>query len=201
MLRVGVILITAVLITTTLIAVIVPSDQTPALTSYVLSIDSTAGGNVTSPGVGDFTYYEGTVVYLMATPHAGYHFVDWTGNVSTISNINRAATGITINGSYSITANFEEDPPVQYMLAILSAPGGSVIVPGEGTFTYDVGAVVNLVATPGPDYKFLKWSGDVDAVADVNAVSTNITMSGNHTYILVCANFQENPPVCGVPRD
>jgi hypothetical protein len=57
--------------------------------------------------------------------------------------------------------------------------------------------VVNLVATPAPDYKFLKWSGDVDAVADVNAVSTNITMSGNRSYILICANFRESPPVCG----
>jgi hypothetical protein len=196
--RIGIFLITVALLTTTaLIGGTVSSRQAPASPSYVLTIGSTAGGNVTAPGVGNFTYYEGTVIYLVATPHPGYHFVDWTGNVSTISNVKRPATSITINGSYSIMANFEEDPPVQYMLAILSAPGGSVIIPGEGTFTYDVGTVVNLVATPAPDYKFLKWSGDVDAVADVNAVSTNITMSGNRSYILICANFRESPPVCG----
>jgi len=192
MMRIGIVLITvALLITTTLVGGVVPRGQTPASPSYALTIGSTAGGNVTTPGVGNFTYYEGAVIYLVATPHAGYHFVDWTGNVSTINNINRAATSVTINGSYSIMANFEEDPPVRYMLAILSAPGGSVIIPGEGTFTYDVGTVVSLVATTAPDYKFLKWSGDVDAVADVNAVSTNITMSGNHSYILICANFRE----------
>jgi hypothetical protein len=200
--RIGIFLITVALLTTTaLIGGTVSSRQAPASPSYVLTIGSTAGGNVTAPGVGNFTYYEGTVIYLVATPHAGYHFVDWTGNVSTINNVNRAATSVTINGSYSIMANFEEDPPVQYMLAILSAPGGSVVIPGEGTFTYDVGTVVNLVATPAPDYKFLKWSGDVDAVADVNAVSTNITVSGNRSYILICANFRENTPVCGSPRN
>jgi hypothetical protein len=201
MMRVSIFLITvALLIATALVAGAVPSGQTPASPSYVLTIDSSSGGNVTTPGVGNFTYYEGTVVYLLATPHAGYHFVNWTGNVSTISNVKRLATSITINGSYSIMANFEVDPPIRYMLAILSTPGGSVIIPGEGTFTYDAGTVVNLLATPASGYEFSKWSGDVDTIVDVNATSTNITMSGNHSYILICANFRESPGVCGGTR-
>ena len=195
--RISIFLITvALLITAALIAGTVPRGQTPASPSHILAIASTTGGNVTTPGVGNFTYYEGTAVNLVATPHAGYHFVGWTGNVSTISNVNRAATSITVNGEYSIMANFEVDPPVQYMLAILSSPVGSVISPGEGTFTYDAGTVVNLVATPASGYKFFKWSGDVDTIANVNATSTNITMSGNYSYILICANFRESPPVC-----
>jgi hypothetical protein len=199
--RVSIVLITLALLTVAaLVAVAVPRGQAPASPSYTLTIAGSAGGNVTTPGVGNFTYYEGTVIYLLATPHAGYHFVDWSGNVSTISNVKRLATSITINGSYSIMANFEVDPPAQYMLAVMSAPGGSVIIPGEGTFTYDVGTVVNLVAAPAPDYEFLKWSGDVDAVADVDAASTNITVGGNDSYILVCANFRESPGVCGGSR-
>ena len=174
----------------------VPCEETPASPSYILIIASTTGGHVTTPGVGNFTYYKGTVINLVATTHAGYHFVDWTGNVSTIGNVNRAATSITMNGEYSITANFEVNPPVQYMLAILSTPGGSVIIPGERTFTYDAGTVVNLVATPTRGYEFFKWSGDVDTITNVNTTSTNITMSGNDTYILICANFRESPPVC-----
>jgi len=86
------------------------------------------------------------------------------------------------------------------MLAVMSTPGGSIIIPGEGTFTYDAGTVVSLVATPGPDYEFLKWSGDVDAVADIDAASTNITVGGNRSYILICANFRESPGVCGGSR-
>ena len=198
MMRVGIFSIAAaLLIATALVAgAVVPHGQSPVSPSYTLTIASSDGGNVTAPGIGNFAYREGTVAYLIATPHTGYHFVSWTGNVGAINSVHRAATSITMNGNYSIVANFEEDPPVQYMLAILSAPGGSIIIPGEGTFTYDVGTVVSLVATPAPDYRFLKWSGDVDAVADVNAVSTNITMSGNRSYIVVCANFREER-TCG----
>ena len=35
---------------------------------YTLAISNTAGGSVTTPGVGNFTYDEGTVVDLVATP-------------------------------------------------------------------------------------------------------------------------------------
>jgi Divergent InlB B-repeat domain len=174
--------------------------------SYALSIDSTAGGvvtvdNVTIPGKTSFAYDAGTVVSLNATPDSGYEFVRWTGDVGTVDNVHASETTITMNGNYYIVANFQVPAPVQYMLAILSSAGGSVIIPGEGSFTYDAGMVVNLVATPASRYKFFKWSGDVDTIADVNAASTNITMSGNYTtsgnyYICVCANFREAPTLC-----
>jgi hypothetical protein len=76
---------------------------------YDLNISSTAGGNVTEPGVGTHTYDAGTVVNLTATPNAGYDFVNWTGNVSTIADDEDATTTITMNGDYSIIANFEEE--------------------------------------------------------------------------------------------
>lgn len=201
MMRLGIFLITeALLIAMALISGAAPSGQTAASPSCILTIAGTSGGNVTTPGAGDFAYYEGTVITLVATPHAGYHFVNWTGNVSTIGNSERATTSITVNGDYSIMANFELDPPARYMLAILSTPGGSVISPGDGTFTYDAGTVVSLVVTPASGYRFFLWSGNVDTVTDVSATSTSITMSGNDTYILICANFRENSPACGGVR-
>ena len=197
MIRLGTVLITVVLLAApALIGGTVPSDEMPASPIYILTIASTTGGNVTTPGAGSFAYYGRTVINLVAKPLAGYRFVYWTGNVSTISNVNRAVTSITMKGNYSIMANFEADLPVQYMLAILSTPGGSVVIPGEGTRTYDAGTVVNLVATPARGYKFFKWSGDLDTIANVSATSTSITMSGNHSYIVICANFREDPPVC-----
>ncbi len=74
-------------------------------TQYNLTITSTTGGSVT-PGVGSHTYDAGTVVDLVATPDANYHFVNWTGNTGTIANVNAASTTITMNGNYTITANF-----------------------------------------------------------------------------------------------
>ncbi|MDH4366685.1 MAG: hypothetical protein OEV57_00905 [Dehalococcoidia bacterium] len=75
--------------------------------SHTLTIDSTAGGSVSTPGEGAFTYEAGTVVTLVATPDVGYQFVRWTGNVSRVADIYTATTNITMNGDYSITAHFE----------------------------------------------------------------------------------------------
>jgi branched-chain amino acid transport system substrate-binding protein len=84
---------------------------------YSLTISGTEGGSVTTPGEGTFTYNVGTVVSLKATPDADYHFVRWIGDVSTIANVNAAATNITLNGDYEITANFEETPPITFAVA------------------------------------------------------------------------------------
>ncbi len=78
---------------------------------YDLITASTAGGSVTTPGQGTSTYYEGAAVELVAEAEEGYHFVEWTGDVGTIADIYAATTTITMNGDYSITANFEEIPP------------------------------------------------------------------------------------------
>jgi len=73
---------------------------------YDLTIASTSGGVVTTPGEGAFTYNEGKVVRLVARPCVGYFFVKWTGDVATIETVNCFLTTITMNGDYSITANF-----------------------------------------------------------------------------------------------
>jgi hypothetical protein len=81
---------------------------------YTLTVASTAGGNVTTPGEGTFTYDTGTLVSLNATPAAHYRFVEWTGDVGTIANVNAAQTTITMNDTYSITANFKVNPPINW---------------------------------------------------------------------------------------
>jgi len=80
---------------------------TPGLTQYDLTISVTEGGEVVTPGEGTFTYNEGTLVTLIVFPHSGYDFVNWTGDVETIGDINAASTTITVNGDYQIIANFE----------------------------------------------------------------------------------------------
>jgi len=75
-------------------------------TTYTLTIGSTAGGSVT-PAVGPHTYDAGTSVNLTATPDADYHFVEWTG--APIDGVENAATTITMNGDYTVTANFGFD--------------------------------------------------------------------------------------------
>ena len=147
-----------------------------------LTIDSTEGGSVTTPGEGVFTYDEGTVVDLVAEAEEGYRFVEWTGDVGTIADVKAATTTITMNGDYSITANFV----AIYDLTVSSTGGGSVTTPGEGVFTYDDGTVVDLVAEAEEGYRFVEWTGDVGTIADVYAATTNITMNGDYS---ITANF------------
>jgi len=175
--RVGVFMITAALI-----AGMVGCDGGGV--EYDLIIANTAGGVVTTPGEGTFTYDEGTVVNLTAEALWGYEFANWTGDVYTIADVNNATTTITMNDDYLIAAKFAVEP--QYNLIITSTEGGEVTKPGEGIFAYDEGTVVDLVATPDDGYRFANWTGDVGTIADVNAAATTITMNGDY---FITANF------------
>jgi hypothetical protein len=151
-----------------------------------LTISSTPGGGVKTPGEGTFIYTAGAVVDLVAEPGVHYHFVEWTGNVGTIADVNAAATNITMYDSYSITANFKLMPG-WYSLTISSTDGGEVRTPGEGTFIYNADAVVNLIAQPDEGYQFVKWTGNVSAITDVYAAETTITMNDSYS---ITANFE-----------
>jgi len=98
---------------------------------YFLTIYSTKGGSVSTPGRETFAniefdgatmfFYPGTgdtVVDLVATPFSSnWEFVNWTGDVGVIANPDAATTIITItpDRDYEITANFqltsEEETP------------------------------------------------------------------------------------------
>ena len=167
--------------------------------SVTLTMDSTTGGvvtvdNMTIPRESMLTYDAGTVVSLNATPDSGYRFVRWTGDVYTVDNIRAYETIIIMNGNYSIVADFEVLPPVQYILNIIGPAHGSVITHGEGRFfIYEEGTVVDLIAEPDSGYEFARWTGDVDTIANVNASSTTITMNGDY---YISAHLREIPLDC-----
>jgi len=155
-----------------------------------LTISNTHGGLVTTPGGGEFLYEAGTVVHLVADPDAFYQFVNWTGNVDTIADVNATETTITMDDSYAITANFE---PIQglHSLATSSTPGGSITEPGEGIFLHFAGTEVTLIAEPNEGYQFVNWTGDVVTITDVYDVTTTITMNDNYS---ITANFESLYP-------
>jgi len=160
------------------------------VTTYDLTISSTEGGLATTPGEGIFTYGEASVIGLAAEDEEDYRFVQWTGDVGAIADVYAASTTITMNGGYSVAANFEEIPSVQYDLTTFSTEGGSVTEPGEGVFTFDGGTVADLVATPDEGYQFVDWTGDVDTIVDIEAAATAITMNGDYS---ATANFVAAP--------
>jgi hypothetical protein len=173
--RLGTFLITAALI----VGIAGCEGSCGAPLQYLLSIFSTEGGQVIISGEGP--YDEGTVVTLEAVADECYEFVNWTG--ATFADPNSATTTITIDEAKSVTANFAL---LSYDLTADSTDGGEVSIPSEGTFPYDCGTVVDLVATPDAYYGFVEWTGDVDTIADVYAASTTITMKGHYS---ITANF------------
>ena len=159
----------------------------PGTADYTLTVSSTEGGEVVAPGEGTFAYSGEDVVELVAGPASGYRFVNWSGDVDEIANVNAASTIITMNDDYSVIANFEVAVSARYSLTVSSTEGGSVTTPGEGTFSYDGGRAVSLVATPDSGYQFVNWTGNVQTIANVNAASIIIKMDDNYSVV---ANFE-----------
>jgi hypothetical protein len=79
---------------------------------YNLTVSATVGGWVITPGEGTFTRNGGMVVNLVAREHVSYGFVNWTGDVQTIDDVNADSTFIVMEDHYSITANFEKEEAV-----------------------------------------------------------------------------------------
>ncbi|MCH8215648.1 MAG: leucine-rich repeat domain-containing protein [Planctomycetes bacterium] len=151
----------------------------------ILTVSSTTGGSTTTPaGDGEFSYYCGSIVPLVGSPQIGYHFVNWKGDKGTIGNTSDPVTTITMNGDYTIQANFALDT---HSLTISSSAGGSVTAPGEGSFgSYSYGTVVNIVATPQTGYRFVNWTGDTGTLANTSDPTTTIAMNGDYS---IQANF------------
>jgi hypothetical protein len=130
------------------------------------------------------------VVNLVAEAEEGYHFVNWTGNVDTIVNIGEASTTITMQGDYSITANFWEGEPCFIATAIYGTPMAEEIqilrqFRDEYLLTSPVGqALVDLYyrvsppiaefITEHPSLKLIVRAGLLPAVA-MATVSINTT--------------------------
>jgi hypothetical protein len=169
-------------------------ESNEAIDHRSLTVSSTSGGSVTSPGQGLFKYDHGTAVSIKATSQANYHFVNWTGTAvdsGKVPDPNAASTTVTADADYTLRANFAID---QRTLTISSTAGGSVSTPGQGAFQYDHGTPANVVATPQADYYFVNWTGtavDSGKVPDPNAASTTVTADADYT---LQANFAEVPP-------
>mgnify|MGYP001117033929 CR=1 FL=1 len=161
-------------------------EPAPAPAGFTLSTSvSPIGAGSVSPSSGD--YQQGDPISIRATPSAGYTFAHWSGDVGTIADVNAASTTITMDSDYSIIANFEVIPPVQYGLTISSTAGGQVTTPGEGMYTYAAGTVVKILATADAGYTFTHWS------SDASGTSTTVTVTMNSDKTLV-AHFTEIPP-------
>jgi hypothetical protein len=156
------------------------------IAKQTLISSSTDGGNVTTPGEGNFQFDNGTVADLVATADANYRFVNWTGTAVTagkVANPNSAATTVTMDGDYDIAANF-----VINQLAITGTAGANGSISPSGTFNKESGSSQLFTATPTTGYYEVdKWK--VDGV-DVQTGGTTYTLSNITAAHTVAVSFK-----------
>jgi uncharacterized repeat protein (TIGR02543 family) len=162
--------------------------------SYDLTIAATTGGS-TTPAAGTDTYDEGEVVDLTATPDDGYVFVNWTGDVDTVADVNDATTTITMDDDYSITANFAEEA-WDYVISLdFHCTAGSTSSLWEYVHEPWIQAVQNAAGPDGGKFEFTVTFGETpygpedsltalsDGVVDVGQLSTDTFNLGAIGYL------------------
>ena len=132
------------------------SDVTP-ISKYTLSVTSTDGGTVSSPGG---SYNEGSSVTITTTPNSEYIFENWS-NGSTENPLT-----ITVNQNISLTANFVKR---KYPLTINIQGEGTVreeivsSAKSSDPTEYNSGTTVRLTAVPSGEWNvFDSWTGDIN---------------------------------------
>jgi hypothetical protein len=139
---------------------------------------------------------DGTVVAVGRSDYGQSSVGDWTDIIQVSAGYShtvglRADGTVLAAGPEVEIANWNLGS-VGLFLTISTTAGGDVTQPGQGTFPYYPGTVLNLMARPEDGYRFVKWTGDAGTIANVGARQTTITMDGNYS---VMASFEENPPV------
>lgn len=148
--------------------------------AYALTISSSNGGTVITPGEGSFDCDIGAVILLEAVPIIGYRFVAWSGAVDTVADVNASETTITMYGDYSITAIFEPE---------------GVALGGIKGHVYDkeTGDPIS-----GVNVSFQLYSGQTDPQGyyEISDIPT-----GTHTFTFVAGGYKVAQRVASIIKD
>ena len=146
--------------------------------SYSVSTGASPAAGGTTSGGG--SYDSGSVVTVVATPNAGYSFVNWTegGVVASAS----ASYAFAASADRTLVANFA---PISYSISTSASPAAGGSISGGGSYNY--GSAVTVVATPNAGYSFVNWTeGGLVASASASyafAASADRTLMANFAPI------------------
>jgi gliding motility-associated-like protein len=168
-------------------------------------VQAPGNGNVTINSVAiaapaTIQYTSGTLLNLVATPVAGYNFVNWQAANHTILPGNTSA-----NANFSITtddtlyANFAAIPDSDNIVVIVNPVGtGNVTINANALGAYPAnliypdGTPLNILATPLAGFTFTNWTLANHAVNPNNTssnanfnITTDDTLIANFTAIVV----------------
>ncbi|RLL88112.1 hypothetical protein Y696_12660 [Mesotoga sp. H07pep.5.4] len=139
---------------------------------YTLTIEKTGNGTVTADPAPNTSgkYTAGTDVTLTAEADAGWQFVKWVvGETEETENL----LVVKMDADKTVKAVFEEVAGVQFTLTVAKAgDGDGTVTPEEGTYEYDEGKEVTLIAEADENSVFDKWVVDNVEYEDATVVAT-----------------------------
>jgi hypothetical protein len=160
------------------------------LNNYQLTINSTNGGSVINPGVGDFSYNHGSTITLEARSIIGYHFVEWTGDNQTILDTKNNLTTMTIQNHSNITAEFARNGPFTLTLTTNGTGSGSIEVNKTGPYYYNDTVTVWANASIGST--FTGFSGDLQGTSSPQTIVITENKTVNAEFTLDCYQLNIN---------
>ena len=155
-----------------------PACATTAATAthtLTVSVDPNGSGTVLkNPDLA--SYLEGSTVELTAVPDTGYHFVNWTGDLTGTTN----PDSVTMNADHSVVAHFAINT---YVLTVTTVGNGSVSKDPDQAL-YDHGMTVSLTATSDTGWVFTGWSGDASGSTNPLLVTMDASKTITATFSL-----------------
>ena len=141
---------------------------------FIVSTSSNPAAGGTTSGGG--TFDSGSSATILATPAAGYRFVNWTEGAVVVSTTTSYV--FTVSSARTLVANFVQI----FTVTVSSSPATGGTVSGGGT--YNTGSSVTVIATPATGYRFVNWT---EGGVVVSAVSSyTFTLTATRTLV---ANF------------
>ena len=128
-----------------------------AIPTFLLTVEIAAGQGTVTPDGGVFE--EDTLVALAATPDPGYDFLGWFDETDTLLSTEDTLE-IVMDMARTISVEFEPIPT--FLLTVEIAAGQGTVTPNGGP--YEPNALVELVATPDPGYRFVGWFDETDTL-------------------------------------
>ncbi|HXI85500.1 MAG TPA: fibronectin type III domain-containing protein, partial [Verrucomicrobiae bacterium] len=138
------------------------------------SASPVAGGTTTPNG----TFSSGSTVTAQATVNAGYSFVNWTQNGTTVST--SPSYSFQLNGNVTLVANFT----AIYTITGTASPSNGGTISGLGNGLFISGTTVSLTANPASGYSFSSWTENGSVVSSTPTYSFTATANRN-----LVANF------------
>ncbi len=123
---------------------------------------------------------------VLAIPHNGYHFINWTGLNGFVTNTENPLIVTNVQSGMTLTANFALNT---YTLSMEVYPNGSGTTnPVTGTATHGVPTAISAI--PASGYHFVNWFNTATVtVANTSLASTTATLSDD---AIVIASFSPN---------